>query len=77
MVTKTDPFRWKARVAPPKVPTRVLKQIGRELIGCRETVKDESTFARHRDREAEFRAKMKRELEEYREWLEDRWPQAA
>ena len=69
------PKRKRAR--PTIVTVRVLTGIGKDLVEW-SGLKDESRPARHREREKEFRLKMERELEEYKEWLgKDEWPLAV
>ena len=64
------PKKKRARSKPTIVTVRVLTAIGRDIVewGAWAT-KDDSAPARHREREKEFREKMERELEEYKEWL--------
>jgi hypothetical protein len=62
----------KKRAPRKAVSVRVLALIGRELTMWADFVEDHSMPAHHRDREAEFHAKMEqelRELQEGNEWL--------
>jgi hypothetical protein len=70
------PKRRKAR-KPTRVTIRVLTGIGRDLVEW-SGLHDDSAPARHREREEEFRLRVERELEEYKEWLgKDEWPLAV
>lgn len=71
------PKKKRSRSAPVNVTVRVLTGIGKDLVEW-SGLKDESRPARHREREKEFRQRMERELEEYKEWLgKDEWPLAV
>jgi len=67
--------RIQKAAAVPKLPLTRKIMIGREIMGWAES-EDHSTFAKHRDREAEFHAKIEQELRDLGEGS-DWWLQAA
>ena len=70
-VTVKPVKRKRPRMLPaPRLTMRVLTGIGKDLVGWGAwATKDDSSPARHREREEEFRLRVERELEEYKEWL--------